>query len=62
MPIVIARHMDRTDIPTIVVVRCVDQKEYSLMKILFVYIIIVEAEAKKYTKVLDSLASSLFFQ
>ncbi len=55
IPIVITKPVKRADAPTAVAVWCLDQQEYSLMKTLFIYIMMIVKERKRYTKVLDSL-------
>ena len=54
----IDRPVKRTNAPIVVSIGCPDHQENSLMKILFVYIIIVMKKRQGLTKVLVSLASS----
>ncbi len=59
-PTIIARLVKKANAPTAVAVGCVDHHEYSLMKILYIYIMMIQKNRKRYTKVLDSLEISSF--
>jgi hypothetical protein len=61
IPIVIVTPMYKINTHTAVAVGCVDQHEYSLMKILYIHIMIINKKRESNTMVLDSLEDSSFF-